>query len=260
VPSGATALNAPAPSQINWNVPFIGLKTVFRQNMPNVTQQKNFCGPGAAANSLHWLAGANGFTINQTLNQTQTELAPSMGNNNDGNWDAEEVQGKLKYIRDHNLPLEVHYTGGVTLPTNGHYHDPVTGMNARNDGAFSWAWLDQQIQMGQDVEIMTSTHWVVVESLISWDGIRLFSYRDDNYQHGAATTAAERAKLDKRRTWTYFDNGFTDIGNGREVLRAAVAESVPAPGSIMVLAAAGVAAFRRRRGSSGESPGAHAVA
>ncbi|NOX08875.1 MAG: hypothetical protein GXP22_05190, partial [Gammaproteobacteria bacterium] len=55
VPSGNVTLNAPVPLNLDWNIPFIGLEAGWHKNMPNVTQEKNFCGPGAAANSLQWL-------------------------------------------------------------------------------------------------------------------------------------------------------------------------------------------------------------
>jgi len=214
VPSGVTTLGAPANGNLNWNVPFTGLTADWHADVPNVTQEENWCGPGAATNSLHWLNDQNNLGLNQTLLQTQTELAANMMNNHDGNWDDKEVQGKQQFVSDHDLPLEVHYAGGVMLPNN----TPLT-----------WDWIESQMAQGQDVEFMTNTHWVVVEGLLSWDNIHLFSYRDDPYQHGTATTAAEQDVIDDRHVWTYFQNGFVNIGNGQETLQTAVAESVPEP-------------------------------
>lgn len=220
VPSGDTAQGAPDNGNLNWNVPFTGLTANWHTDVPNVTQEENWCGPGAATNSLHWLSDQNNLGLTQTLLQTQTELAANMMNNHDGNWDDAEAQGKEQFISDHGLPLEVHYAGGVKLPNN----TPLT-----------WDWIESEMAKGQDVEFMTNTHWVVVEGFLSWGDIHLLSYRDDPFQHGAATTAEEQDVIDDRHIWTYFQDGFTNIGNGQEVLQVAVAESpVPEPPTFLL--------------------------
>jgi hypothetical protein len=235
VPSGAPVLNAPAAPAVNW-IGLPALPLVYtRPDMPNVVQQRNFCGPGAAANSLHWLA-ANNDDIDlgtTTVNDTMVKLAPYMGNANDGNWDDTEVEGKLRYIRENNLPIEVHFAGKEKLGA-GNYVSPNGFGTARNDGAVTWEWLKQEMDKGQDIEIMTATHWVVLDGYLEWNGAHLLRYRDDPYQHGAATTNDEKNKIANRNTWTYFDDaGFTNIGNGKEKLLTAVAES-PDPNQFYV--------------------------
>ena len=223
VPSGLNLLNFPTPFLLPW-VPVVpNFKSVFYNGMPNVVQETNFCGPGAAANSLHWLYP----NLGQTVAQTQTELAGNMGNANNGNWDDTEVAGKLKFTKDHNLPVEVHYAGGRMLPTMGNYTPPGNVGTARNDGAFDCDWLTTQLCNGQDVEIMTNTHWVVVSGIVRWGDVCMIEFRDDPFQDGAATTPAQQAELAKRYTWTHFDasDGSINIGNGREPLQTAVAES-----------------------------------
>ncbi len=252
VPSGLTALNTPSGvPAINWVVPFVGLQADMHAGMPNVVQELNFCGPGAAANSLQWLNTQNKLGLQQPLLTIQSELAGNMMNTNNGNWDDKEAQGKLQYIIEHQLPLEVHYTGGVKLPTIGDFAAPNGNGTARNDGAVTWDWLQQQIEQGQDVELMTNTHWVVMDGFLSWDNIHLISYRDDPFQHGAATTAAEQAIINNRHVWTYFSNGDIDIGNGNEKLGAAIAESpiVPEPGTwlLLTLGVMGLGMGYRRR-------------
>lgn len=232
VPSGAVgagALNAGSTPLFPWGGAPVLSDLTWHDKMPNVVQETNYCGPGSAANSLHWLNTINNFGLTQSLTDTMKELAPTMGNNHDGNWDGEEVQGKLKFIRDHNLGVEVHYVGGETLPTVGNYTDPNGNGAARNDGAVTWDWLVNEMRKGQDIEIMTRTHWVVVEGTFSFAGVNLLMYRDDPFQHGAATTAAEKDKINSRHVLTYFDNGFSNIGNGREKLLAMVAESPAVP-------------------------------
>ncbi|MBI2093699.1 MAG: PEP-CTERM sorting domain-containing protein, partial [Candidatus Omnitrophica bacterium] len=250
VPSGIFALNAPGASLINWNQPFANVAADYRPDMPNVVQELNFCGPGAAANSIHWLAQRHNIDLGQSLANTQTELAIEMGNNNNGNWDDAEVQGKLQFMVDHNLPFDVHYTGGVMLPTGNGYVDPNGNGTARRDGPITWEWLQQEFDRGQDIELMTNTHWVVMDGYLSWGNIHLFSYRDDPFQKGAATTAAQEQTINDRHTWTYFSNGDVNIGNGNEILGTAVAESfVPEPGSLLLMSLGFFPLATRRRRS-----------
>lgn len=238
VPSGNTTLGAPSNGNFNWNVPFTGVNITWHRGMPNVVQEKNWCGPGAAANSLQWLNSQNNLGLTQTLKDTQSELAGRMGNDHHGNWDDTEVLGKEEFISDHKLPLEVHYAGGRMLPKN----TPLT-----------WDWIESEMAKGQDIEIMTDTHWVVVEGTLSFGDIHLISFRDDPFQNGDMTTGDEKATIDKRHTWTYFKDGLTDIGNGEEVHQTAVAESpVPEPSGVaFVLIASGsigvLIGHRRRR-------------
>lgn len=252
VPSGVTALNPGSTPLFPWGGAPMLSDLSWHDKMPNVVQEKKYCGPGSAANSLHWLNSVNNFGLTQSLTDTMKEMAPTMGNDHDGNWDAEEVQGKLKFIRDHNLGIEVHYVGGNTLPTAGNYTDPNGNGSARNDGAITWDWLVKEMKKGQDIEVMTATHWVVIEGVFSFGGVNLLMYRDDPFQHGTATTDAEKAKIASRHVLTYFDNGFANIGNGREKVLAMVAESpaVPEPstyGIAAVAALATVIGFQRRR-------------
>ena len=249
VPSGIAALNAPGAGGIVWGAPFVNVEAGFRQGLPNVVQELNFCGPGAAANSLQWLMAANGAPLAQTLAETQNELAQNMGNTNTGNWDDAEVQGKLQYLLEHNVSnVEIHYVGGVQLPTGGNYVEPNGNGTARNDGAVTWEWLQSEFEKGQDIELMTNTHWVVMSGFLSWGDIHLVQYRDDPFQHGAATTNDETNLINNRYTWSYFNNGFVNIGNGNERLGSAVAESVvPEPSTFGLMGLGLLAAARARR-------------
>jgi hypothetical protein len=225
VPSGDNTLNAPTgPLPLGVGaLPLAPPAILIRTGMPNVTQELNFCGPGAAANSLHWLANKNGYNLTDTLLQTQTKLAQYMGNANNGNWDDTEIAGKEEYIQKNNLPLQVEYQGGVKVANTG----PVT-----------FAWLMEQMNAGQDVEIMTNTHWVVLSGYVdAGPDAEFLEYRDDPFQHGAATTVAEQAIIDSRYTWTQFFNGSANIGNGLEVIQTAVAESpTPEPATLVSFA------------------------
>jgi hypothetical protein len=203
VPSGVAALG-PAPN-VNWKVSYATPTVAVHPNMPNVTQRNDSCGPGPAANSLSWLMTANGYPASQTTGQIQDELAGNMGNNQSGNWDDNEMTGKLTYIKNHSLPIEVHYTGGVKAPTAGNYTDPNNQGAARNDGAITCNRLVQQMQKGQDVELMTNTHRVVLEGIVAWNGVCQILYRDDpvpeqHLDHRGGTECHQRSpRLDRLR-------------------------------------------------------------
>lgn len=230
VPSGDVTLNSPQPSEYDWRLFLPEFDVTWHKGMPNVIQQLNWCGPGAAANSLHWLD----VSIQQTLEDTMIELAGDMNNRNDGNWDDAEVSGKLAYIDRYGLPLEVHYAGGEKLPLMSDYVDPNGNGSARNDGKLTTEWLAAELARGQDIELMTRTHWVVLEGIIRVGDFALLSYRDDPFQHGDLTTPEEEDVINSRHVWTTFYNGKTNIGNGTETALAAVAES-PVPGPLPLL-------------------------
>jgi len=226
VPTTDATLNPPPPDPFAWIEPFLP-EILLRDGMPNVVQETNFCGPGSAANSLHWLDEENeDINLEDSVEETQDELADNMGNDNNGNWDDAEVEGKLKYIADHDLPIEVHYTGGEKLPTSGDYTSPDGHGTARNDGAITWEWIEEELDKGQDIEIMTGSHWVVLDGYLDLGFVHLLRYRDDPYQNGDATTDEQKDDIESRHVWTYFDSeGNTNIGNGEEEVLAAVAES-----------------------------------
>ena len=56
---------------------------------------------------------------------------------------------------------------------------------------------------------MTRRHWVTLEGKISWDGIHLVFFRDDDKQSGNVTVT-ETQRLAKRHSVTYVN----DLGNG----------------------------------------------
>ena len=237
VPSGVTAVGPPPAADVfDFLDPFIGVEICWHEGMPNCVQGHNQCGPGAATNSLHWLAKENGWALkNADIQQTLGDLVSAMGTDNVGTWDgpwdghAGFASGKLKFAKDKSLPLTNHYTGGEELPKTGDFVDPRGNGRAVRDGDATWAWVEKELDKGQDVEVMTATHWVVLEGKISWGNVHLVSYRDDNLQHGAATTDDEKAALAKRHTCTYMreegGNLHTNIGNGDEIVLTVFSES-----------------------------------
>ena len=243
VPSGVTAVGAPPAADVfDFLNPFINVETNWHKDMPNVVQGTRECGPGAAANSLHWLAQEHGWALkNDDIQNTLSDLANNMGTGNIGTWDKAFAEGKLKFAKDNkNKGVDVtnHFAGGAGgtgpagnqgLPTDGNYVSPNGNGTAVRDGPVTWDYVEQELDKGEDVEIVTKSHWVVLEGKISWGDVHLVAYRDDNFQNGGATTADEKASLAKRHQWTYMKEVGgklrTNIAGGDEEVLTVFSES-----------------------------------
>ena len=227
VPSGVTALGTPPAANVfSFTDPFVNVQTCWHKGMPNSVQGKKQCGPGAAANSLYWLAREHGWPWTKLVEDLTKELVDDMKCDNTGTWDDAFADGKLAFTNRHGWPVENHYAGGEKLPKAGNYK------GIKRDGDATWNYVEQELDKGQDVEIMTSTHWVVLSGKISWGNVHMIEYRDDPYQHGDATNDTEKAVIAKRHKWTYMreEGGklHTNIGNGDEIVLTVFSES-PAP-------------------------------
>lgn len=201
VPSGETGLGSPPAAIVyNFTKP-VNIVFSFHKDMPNCIQGAGQCGPGSAANSLQWLAQENNWPLkNRNIQDTLRELVADMGCDHKGAWDDKFADGKLAFAAAHGLNIDNHYAGGSSLPREGNYRDVVI-----NDGKVSWNYIKQEFDKGEDVEIMTDHHWVVLEGYVSFDNVHMVEYRDDPYQLGDATNETQKEEIAKRHVWTTFD-------------------------------------------------------
>jgi hypothetical protein len=163
------------------------------KDVPDIAQKKNECGPTSAANSLRWLAKKHCFNDKLPANDddlikelmkemTGSDARPFSGLIGDQLYD-----GKVKYIKNENLPLVV--KGGNTDPS-------ATGGKA-------YDFIKSELLEGEDVEFLiqwpgyTGSHWVTVVGY-AVNGERLFIFVNDPDDKKTGTAIWE---LDKNGTF-----------------------------------------------------------
>lgn len=180
-----------------WLLPF-PLRYMVRQNTPNVECDLQECGPAAAANSFAWMADEYGYdtlpglgTLLDSLKNPQhmnTNSSPA----DSGTYDDNFLGGKLKLINEYDLPVEVHFQGGLGLNNQDYMTDDGT---AHAQGAKpTFEWIEKQMDMGQDVELgltwfdslgaPAGGHWITLQGKVDY-GVgapRGFYYRQDKEQ------------------------------------------------------------------------------
>ena len=175
------------------------LRLEWRSTIPNVEAGTNECAPASAANSLAWLVSEHGYTGVPPLETILDSLKNARHMNTDpasGTGDGNMIMGKLKFIDEFDLPLEVHFQddgmgGGDIVTPSGTAH----GQGTRP----TWDWIEEQVDQGQDVEIgitwlnnagnANGGHWVTLEGKIDFgEGARGLWYRHDTEQDSSGGT------------------------------------------------------------------------
>lgn len=198
---GSLAAGGP-PSAFN----FQGGQTeqINRAGMGSVVQGNNECGPGAATNSLHWLNDSGsinlgGDTPDQSLQKLKSDMKPS-GWDGRGVSDTQFVSGKLQFAQraEHILNLDIHYQAdsGVRsdLPASVTVGN-MTAMRDGNGGPPTIEYLRQQMELGQDVELLieylkddgitvTGGHAVAVSGYSRAGNLDAVWFNDDAFQDG----------------------------------------------------------------------------
>jgi len=137
-------------------VPNIDLDDSTYPDTDEYAGDRNACGPASAANSLEWLDSAyTEIDIPEPLRTTMEELSTKMNRARNGGVTIDNfIRGKLDFIEAHALPINVKFQSSFLS------EDIISssGMTyARNDnaGAYpTWNWLKQQMDEGEDVEMM----------------------------------------------------------------------------------------------------------
>lgn len=137
-------------------VPNIDLDDSTYPDTDDYAGDQNACGPASATNSLGWLDSAyNEIVLPGSERKILEELSKLMKRPRNGGVSIENfIQGKLDFIEEHKLPINVKFqssflTNDVTSSSGQTY--------ARNDNKSdypTWEWLAEQMKAGEDVEMM----------------------------------------------------------------------------------------------------------
>lgn len=125
-----------------WNL--LPIDLVFHAGMPDINQRENECVPTATANSLRWLAKAQGFNdkLPPTNDKLVNDLVEAMNTSAaTGTQLKDFFEGKKKYIKDKGLPLVVEGQDGFF------------GIEGLTQTKPTVEFLIEQLKKGQDVEI-----------------------------------------------------------------------------------------------------------
>jgi len=248
-----TSLAQPTNYNVDLSGPWYGN---ISQNTPGIINGGDACVPTATVNSFFFLQnyfGVNGLGPNNGLltsdNATNAvnELGVDMGlKQGVGVSDAGFIAGKLKYLSDHGL------NNTISLE----YEAVDVGL----DITPTWAWIYHQLMATQDVEVGfgwwggSDGHCVTVSS---------FSFLDANGD--GIIDNGENAQLDFTDPWdgNHYVGTLTMSGGSLKlsyvggaagagawgIVNIAVAESVPEPSTLGLLALSGLALLWRRKRS-----------
>lgn len=246
-PNGSIAFNVSNVFRFTWH-----------QNVPNVEQGSEECGPGSAANSLQWLKDEKGLPLTDSLTDRLNTLKDATHMMTDpvkGTKDLKFIQGKLQY------QSETAASGLITK-----FQDDVFGgANVMFAGQTALAmgkkptfdFIFNELAHGEDVEIgftylnkdgrPNGGHWVTAVGAIDVFGAVGVWFREDTMQGKAGGTGAIGF------SWlTTRPDGFLSLANygqGNNMVDIVVSESVPEPSSLAMAAvgAAGLVGYGRRR-------------
>jgi hypothetical protein len=246
---------------------------VFQPNHPDsIEQQLNQCGPGALANSLHYLEDRfaigvpHEFSPNMMPNSIMDQIDAAMNRApNAGVTRNQFLDGKLSYIDNNGLGGP----NGLRIKGYGIGGDRTVGDTTLEDQTVSSGlslvdWLLRELESGEDVELwmdwvgggahlvtLTGGGRIFGRPYFTWshDAVQNDNTQGTNYQTGGTG-------------FSYFDplrgnfiNFIGDEQTNNATFRFAVSESVPEPTTLALLVAAAYVlagarrpAWRRGRG------------
>ena len=163
------------------NVPNVDLDNKNHPAKGTYAGDLNACAPASVANSLGWIEAANANVGSDGLTERQRleELSALMRRLANGGATPEQiVQAKISFIANHGLKLKVEYHHA-----SGSYDEDK-------------AWLQQQYDAGQDIELdysyvqngETKSHAVVLTDLKITGSVPQIAFKDDKDQKKAGGT------------------------------------------------------------------------
>ncbi len=247
------------------------IQQAFRES---VEQDVNQCGPGSFANSLQWLEDQ--FRVNvpddhvpgilgKPAASLVGEIDRKMGRQPHRTvTDDQLMKGKLDYIAENALAEELvvkHWGGGFApgdqLSTDG----SVKSRDESLSGISLVDWIIQEIANGEDVELALGgnvMHWINVTGAGRTLGVPWISWTHDAKQgyddKGTADTGDDTTLRNGGTNWWDGGVGWSPIVNGRlgsfiagATPDFAVSESVPEPGTLLLVGPALAALALRLR-------------
>lgn len=224
----------------------------YQPNHPNVEAAVNQCAPAAVANSLTYLGVAkapnNPGSFGNPANSLVAQLDTSMGRNptacNGGPCGVWPLDGKLRYLGSTGQTgLSVNFQdagngagdagNGGTLGA-GNY--TAGGVTAMNQGAPSFAFIQSEIERGEDVEMDirypcatgTCRHYVEVTGAGTILGQPWITHVSDQKQGQAGGT--DTTQFD----FVMGNNGLPGWGAGAQIDQV-ISESVPEPVTLLLV-------------------------
>jgi hypothetical protein len=149
-------LNSPVSSMthIGCSIPNVDLDNSTHPAGTGYAGDQNACGPAAASNSLMWLSQTfAGISIPFSHRALLDSLSKYMGRQPNSGVNIETfIQGKLNFIKAHNLPIQIKFQSqdksGNVNASGGTY------AKNSNDGKYpTWDFLKSEVADSEDVEL-----------------------------------------------------------------------------------------------------------
>ncbi len=146
-------------THIGCSIPNVDLDYSANPSGTGYAGDKNACGPAAASNSMMWLSQTfPGITIPFSHRDLLDSLSKYMGRQPNSGVNIETfIQGKLNFIKNHNLPIQIKFqsqgTTGNIAASGGTY------AKNQNTGAYpTWDFLKSEVADSEDVELFYRWH------------------------------------------------------------------------------------------------------
>ena len=177
-------------------VPNIDLDDSIYPDTDEYAGDHNACGPASATNSLGWLDSVyKEIELPGSERKIIEELSKLMKRSRNGGVTINNfIQGKLDFIEEHKLPINVKFQSSF-LPKDVISSSGETYARNDNKGGYpTWEWLAEQMKAGEDVEMMY--YWLDGET---WHGHAVVVTGIEENEDGSKKSV--KFKHDVRQGW-----------------------------------------------------------